>query len=254
MNDLERSGVTIWNFPVDSEQPTAARSSQKEHDALRRLAAVFGSSPSTILQELLDVALDLCNCDSAGISLLENTADGSQVFRWVATAGSFKQFAQGTTPANFSPCGVCLERNAPQRFQVSKPYYDLLGIEAEPIHDGILIPWHIDDADGTIWIVSHDGLRHFGIEDLRFLQTLADCVAIALRQRRSIHSLRETENLATRIKLINDLAHKINNPLQALTNVICLAQIRPDSSQAYLGLAADELKKLSSIVQQILAP
>ena len=59
---------------------------------------------------LVQLAMELCGAESAGISVLEpETAQ----FRWFALRGVLSVFEGATTPRNFSPCGVCLDENAP---------------------------------------------------------------------------------------------------------------------------------------------
>ena len=54
----------------------------------------------------------------------------------MAVAGSFSQYLNGTTPRFYSPCGTCLDRGVPQRYAVTEPYYNFLGITAQPIREG----------------------------------------------------------------------------------------------------------------------
>jgi hypothetical protein len=63
-----------------------------DHAAVNRtlvaLIEEMVSSPRTILQRLVDTALDLCKAHSAGISLLEDE-EGRKIFRWYALAGRY---------------------------------------------------------------------------------------------------------------------------------------------------------------------
>lgn len=138
---------------------------------MQRLARVFTEKPGVVLQKLVDIAVEFCGADSAGISLEEPT---EKRFRWVAISGSFSQYLNGTTPRLFSPCGTCLSTGRPQHYRVTKPYYDFLGVVAEPITDGMLIPWVSDHSKGTIWAVSRGSPETFTPEDYKLLNTLAD--------------------------------------------------------------------------------
>src|SRR5580698_5662871 len=67
-------------------------------------------------------------------------------------------------------------------------------------------------------------------------------------------ALMEQEKLATATKLLNELAHNINNPLQGLTNLVYLAA-ETDSGTDAKTLAkemSDDLKRLSDLVRRIL--
>ena len=95
-----------------------------------------------------------CGAESAGISLEEPSETGEPTFRWIAIAGSFERYLGARTPRFYSPCGTCLDCRRPQLYRVTKPYYDFLGVMADPILDGMLIPWETETFRGTIWAVS----------------------------------------------------------------------------------------------------
>lgn len=68
-------------------------------------------------------------------------------------------------------------------------------------------------------------------------------------------SLRNAEKLAATGRLAHTIAHEINNPLEALTNLIYLAEIssdRPDVHN-YLGQALNELSRVARITKQVLS-
>jgi hypothetical protein len=49
-------------------------------------------SPSTILQELVNAAVELCGADSAGISIELPEGGDEKFYQWVATAGQYSGF------------------------------------------------------------------------------------------------------------------------------------------------------------------
>ena len=68
-------------------------------------------------------------------------------------------------------------------------------------------------------------------------------------------TLRETEKLAATGRLAATIAHEINNPLEAVTNLIYLAKTDPDvptSAQRLLETADAELLRVAQIAQQTL--
>jgi signal transduction histidine kinase len=153
----------------------------RRFEALQTLARVFTDSPKVVLQRLVDIAVEFCGADSAGISLEEADEQGNPTFRWVVISGSFAQYLNGRTPRFFSPCGTCLSTGRPQHYRVTKPYYDFLGVVAEPITDGMLIPWTSDESRGTIWAISHGSPQTFNTEDYKLLSALADFAGISVR-------------------------------------------------------------------------
>jgi hypothetical protein len=174
VHDLLRSREFMQRSP-------SKRLTNRDQNGLSRIAEKFEASPEVILQELVELTVDYCGADASGISLEEPDGKGGLHFRWIAVAGSFTKYLNGTTPRNYSPCGSCLDQGKPQLFRVMKPYYDFLGVTAEPILDGILIPWDSGNMRGTIWAVSHKSDSAFDVNDYATIQRLADLVSIALR-------------------------------------------------------------------------
>lgn len=175
------SGVKISDLPESNgfARPGHPIDSASKEALLERLRVCLAESPESVLNVLVQMAVDYCHADSSGISL-EESHDGELRFRWVAVAGSFTQYLNGTTPRFYSPCGTCLDRGVPQRYQVTLPYYNFLGVTAEPILDGILIPWRSERMRGTLWLVSHHSEDAFTESDYRLLRSLADFVAISV--------------------------------------------------------------------------
>ena len=168
--------------PVDAEAGTG-----RENLGLRRIAENAGDEPYAVLQGLLNAALEVCgggaHTSTAGVSLLEPAPEGGQQFRWVALAGCLAAHVGGTTPRNFSPCGVCLDRNGPVLFarpDLKYTYFQAAGLE---FTEGLVVPFTSKfnpTALGTIWVVSHPPARHhFDAEDVRLMKSLGSFAAAA---------------------------------------------------------------------------
>ncbi len=171
------NGMELHDLLLDREfleRKNVPSRAERRFEALQALTRVFTDAP----QKLVEIAVEFCGADSAGISLEDPEA---KKFRWVAISGSFSQYLYGTTPRFFSPCGTCLSTGRPQHYRLTKPYYDFLGVEAKPITDGLLIPWTSDHSKGTIWAVSHGSRETFTPDDFKLLSTLADFVSISVR-------------------------------------------------------------------------
>ena len=126
-----------------------------ENQALHTLARQLVNQPEAMLQTLVDMALDLCNAGSAGVSLLEVLPSGSEVFRWNVLAGTLAQYVGGTSPRKESPCGVCLDRGSPVLFSHPERYFTYFESANTPIVEGLVLPLIATDrAFGTIWIMS----------------------------------------------------------------------------------------------------
>jgi hypothetical protein len=225
------------------------RDTNRESIALRRLSRLFAEAPESVLQELVNTAVEYCGADSAGISL-EEPENGT--FRWIAVSGSFAQYLGGRTPRHYSPCGTCLDSGRPQLYRVTKPFYDHLGVTAEPIVDGLLIPWSNEFLRGTLWAVSHASDQAFSPEDYELLNSLADFASIILRHQHQQKLLQESERARGIAEMAHKLAHRINNPLQSLTNTIFLARYSDENVKDHLVQAEAELRRLSQQVATLL--
>lgn len=254
--ETDESGMELRDLLEDGEfkeRKRSIRTAEERSEALHRLAHVFAERPEDVPQKLVEIAVEFCGADSAGISQEGTSASGEPVFRWVAIAGSFAQYINGVTPRFFSPCGTCLDSGRPQLYRLTQPYYDFLGVTAEPITDGILIPWMSEQVRGTIWAVSHRSYEAFDLEDYKLLRSLADFALIALRhQYQEKELLRQAKDKASAARA-NKLAHRINNPLQSLTNALYLAGLDGPETQAYVRQATEELKSLSELVAKLLS-
>jgi PAS domain S-box-containing protein len=71
-------------------------------------------------------------------------------------------------------------------------------------------------------------------------------------QRRSEEALRQTEKLAATGRLAASIAHEINNPLEAVTNLVYLARKQPTNAPKYLTLADQELDRIAQITKNTL--
>lgn len=249
------SGMDLRDLLSDEEfLSRSGKSRRPEHtaEALQSMARAFAEPPPVVLQRLVDVAVEYCGADSAGISLEEADGDGELHFRWVAISGSFAQYVNGTTPRFFSPCGTCLNSGKPQLYTVSKPYYDFLGVTADPITDGMLVPWEGEGIRGTIWAVAHSSNRAFDVEDYKLLRTLADFALIVIRHEVHEKAARELESAKAAAAMANKLAHEINNPLQCLANCLYLASLGGADAPGHIDRAIEDLSALSALVGRLL--
>jgi hypothetical protein len=222
---------------------------------MQRLAGAFVERPETILQELVRAAVELCGAESAGISIEKKDGTDESFWHWVATAGEYSGFMDATLPRYPSACGVCLERGKPQLFRVSRRFFELMGVEAPVVTDGLLLPWEVDETRGTIWIMAHRRAEAFDLDDVRMMQVLANFAAMGVRQQRLQKILMEQATVAAATAMANELAHQINNPLQSLTNIVYLAEQGGggEEARALAEELSGDLGRLSVLVKKLLA-
>jgi len=71
-------------------------------------------------------------------------------------------------------------------------------------------------------------------------------------QQRAEDALLRSEKLATAGRMAAAIAHEINNPLEAVLNLLYLARRDPMRAEQYLGVAEKEVQRVASIAQQTL--
>ena len=222
---------------------------------VQRLSRAMTENPDTILQELVNTAVELCGADSAGISLVKEDATPDRFYEWVATAGQYSDFLHAVLPQYPSACGVCLDRGAPQIFRVTQRFFDILGVNAPLITDGLLVPWQSEETRGTIFIMAHGRTEAFDAEDCRMMGMLADFAAMAMRQRQQQQALMQQATAKAAAAMANEIAHQINNPLQSLTNMVYLLTESEDpaSPKLFRQELRDDLQRLNALVKKLLA-
>jgi transcriptional regulator with GAF, ATPase, and Fis domain len=169
---------------------------------------------------------------SAGLSLYEgNPLPG--VFRWHCLRGQLAPFNGATTPREFSPCGVTLDRNAPVLSLHPERVYDWIAAANIVIPEVLLVPLYLGGEAplGTLWIVS-DKEGHFDSGDARAMTELATFVGIALRMVRSEERLQQA--LDGQQTLAREMVHRVNNLFLVVEGMIRTAA-RESSTKEELG-------------------
>ncbi len=192
--------------------------------AMRRLAEALKSEPSQVFQTCVELGLELCHAHSCGISLAERTAEGEEVFRWIAVAGDLQDHLFGTMPRFFSPCAICVESTAPLLMFRPERFYTYIDV-GRTFNEVLLIPLtdHDTQIEGTIWICAHNETRKFDREDARVMQWLSVFVATALH---FVALADEAREEAARKELaFRELDHRVKNTL-AMTAGLLRHQMR----------------------------
>jgi PAS domain S-box-containing protein len=163
----------------------------QEKLALQDLAMRMADQPEEVLPRFVDLALEMTGGVSAGLSLYEETpAPG--VFRWQYLRGVLAPFNGATTPRDFSPCGITLDRNAPVLSLHPERVYSWIADANIVVPEVLLVPLYLGGKVplGTLWIVS-DREGHFDSGHARAMTELATFVGIALRMVRSEQRLNQ---------------------------------------------------------------
>lgn len=121
----------------------------REKLALQTLAEVMSDHQDEVLPRLVKLGMEICEAQSAGISILEPE---SGQFRWHALAGGLARFEGATTPRNFSPCGICLDLAEPILMERPERAYDWICEARITVPEVLLVPLTVkgSDAIGTL--------------------------------------------------------------------------------------------------------
>ena len=205
-----------------SRRPAREPELAAENAAFQKLVRLMATQPTELLPVLLQCAVDLCHADTAGLSLPSRNELGDDIFRWEEMAGAFVAYHGGTTPRNFSQCGVTLDFNTPQLFDRPGRLFTYFNQLPVPVVEGLVVPLRSrDSALGTIWIITHHEHRHFDAEDARVMTRLADFTGAALQ---ILQTARENaclyqearEALRLRDEFVSTLCHDLRNPLTSI--------------------------------------
>jgi DNA-directed RNA polymerase specialized sigma24 family protein len=245
--------VDLQSDPAFARRQLHVRDVASHIEGMNRLARVFVESPKNLLQKLVTAAVDLCGADSAGISIEQEDGTDDNFYHWVATAGQYSRFLDAKLPRSPSACGLTLERGRPQIFRVTQRFFDLMGIAAPTVTDGILLPWHAEETRGTIWIMAHGRAEAFDGEDCKMMQALANFAATGVTLQHQQKLLMEQARTAAAAAMANELAHQINNPLQGLMQTVFLFARGGTESGALAQQAMGDIVRLSDLVKRLLS-
>lgn len=121
---------------------------------------------------------------------------------------------------------------------------------ASPVHD-LELEGLTDHRGPWTWLVTAYPVRPAGGE-VRWVGVIVMDVS---ERKRSEEALRRTEKLAATGRLAASIAHEINNPLEAITNLLYLLRRfcrLDDTAMNYVSIAEREVRRMSEITQQTL--
>ena len=182
MNSKSQNSLDLESVIVTAElnhRPFRTPDFQAENAIIVSLVEEMAKSPEDIFQKLVEAVLELCDAQSAGISLLDK---GNKKFFWPAIAGKWKPYIGGGTPRDFGPCGTVLDRNATLLFSHPERHFNYLAEASPAIEEGLLALFYINGkAVGTIWAIAHDAEHQFDVEDARALESLSKFTSAAYK-------------------------------------------------------------------------
>lgn len=224
-------------------RPVPQMDADREKSALLDLAGRMHDAPCEILPKFVDLAMELTGGISAGISLLEEACSTS-VFRWHHLRGILAPFEGATTPRDFSPCGITLDRDAPTLTIHPEQVYDWIPPELS-LPEVLLVPLYIGRAEplGTLWIVA-DRLGHFHGGHAATMRELATFIGIALKMVRSeqeLQSALEQQELLTR-----EMSHRLKNVFAIIDGMVRISSRSTDNKDDLVAMLSGRLGALAA--------
>lgn len=202
-------GLTVSDVSITEQlyvRPPAPPDYLREKLAILDLARQMSEHPADVLTRLVSLAQEFCDADSAGISILESEMEE---FRWFALHGTLSVFEGATTPRDFSPCGICLDRLTPILMANPERVYPWIRNANIVVPEVLLVPLTVaKQALGTLWIVADDGQR-FDAEHARILTELAAFAGLALQRIQAERKLQQA--LEAQETLTKEMSHRVKN-------------------------------------------
>ena len=217
----------------------------REKMALQDIAAQMIDHPERVLPKLVERAMEMTGAVSAGISAFEAQEGTAGIFRWRDLKGELAQFEGATTPRNYSPCGVCLDRFEPTLTRRPERHYTWIAEAGVSCPEVLLVPLYIAHGEplGTLWIVSEQE-GYFDSGHARIMRELASFTGIALAMLRDRQRLQDA---VTQQELLTaEMSHRVKNLFSVVDAMIHVSRRSATS-------AADMAKILSGRVHALAA-
>jgi two-component sensor histidine kinase len=217
----------------------------REKLALQDIAAQIIDHPEQVLPKLVERAMDMTGAASAGISAYERQEGTAGVFRWRDLKGELARFEGATTPRDYSPCGVCLDRFEPTLTRRPERHYTWIAEVGVCCPEVLLVPLYVARGEplGTLWIVS-EREGYFDSGHARIMRELASFTGIALAmlrdQQRAQVALKQQEILTA------EMSHRVKNLFSIVASMINVSKRSATSAADMAEILSGRLHALAA--------
>lgn len=238
---IDAAGVFVTE-QLEKRSPSAT-DHLREKLALQDLARQMAEQPQQVLPRLVELAMEICEAASAGISLYEPQPGGPGIFRWHYLTGVLARFDGATTPREFSPCGVCLDERRPILAQHPERIYDWIADAGIVVPEVLLVPLYAGTAPlGTLWIVAHDG-QHFDAGHSRVMAELAAFAGLAFHMIE--HERHLTLALDEQQAVAAEMSHRVKNLFAIVSGLISVTARSATTAKDMATILSGRLGALS---------
>ncbi len=213
-----------------------------------------------LLMQALQSAEDISESDFGNLQLLDGQSGSLKIVVQHGFQQEFLNFFNHVHAGQFG-CGVAMQRRARVIVEdvASHPIFRgteacaaMLQAEARAFQSTPIVR-----RDGSVIGMISTHYRRFpglGESKLQLLDLLACQTAELIEAAEIERMLRQNESVAAAAQLASTLAHELNNPLQALTNLMTLLARQPNTpeAQAWLNMAREELDRMVETTQRLL--
>lgn len=219
-------------------RPASAPDYNREKLAIQDLATLMADHHGDLLPRLVQLAMEMCEADSAGVSVLE-----SQVFRWLGLKGKLSVFEGANTPRNFSPCGICLDYHQPILMERPERVYKWIADANITVPEVLLVPLYVANEDlGTLWVVAKEGHK-FDSNHARVLTELASFTGVALRMIQGEEKLKKS--LDQQEILAKEMSHRVKNVFAIADGLIRVSARNASTKEELAESLTGRLRALS---------
>ncbi len=266
---LELSAFPVWSeqgevlcFVGIKRDVTERDRAQEERSArLGELEGVYllaqalnrAEGPEQVYAAALDSLISATAADRASILLF----DEAGIMRFMAWRGLSPEYRRA------------VEGHSPWKWDAVNPRpVTIEDVQAEPsLSPGLREVMLKEGIRSLAFLpISHEGMllgkfmvyfsepHSFNPSELRLAEVISAHIGVAIHRRRTEDALRQSEKLAAAGRLAATVAHEINNPLEAVTNLLFLAkgELNPEKWRSYLEGAEREVARVNEIAKQTL--
>jgi two-component sensor histidine kinase len=213
--------------------------------ALQDIGAQMLDHPEQVLPRLVERAMQVTGAASAGISAFEPQEGTPGIFRWRDLHGDLARFEGATTPRNYSPCGVCLDRFEPTLTRRPERYYEWIAQAGAVCPEVLLVPLYVARGQplGTLWVVSEQE-GHFDSGHARIMGELASFAGIALSVLQNQQQLQDA--LAHQEMVSREMEHRVNNVFFVIDAMIHVGKRTATSTPEFADTLSGRLQALAA--------